>query len=289
MTLLMVNLLASFDDTDDAARGAAKGAAAAVVEPQGGSDTGGGDGGDSRMFNQDELNKIVQERLAKDRKKREEEVQEQVRTLESNYKELLANKNLESVDREKLENQLADLRKQNRTKEQQLADEKKRLEEEWSEKYETVAGKASEWENRYTESTITQALQAAAISHDAYNPQQVIVQLRSQTKLVEKLDSAGKPTGVLQPMVEMSVRDSDSGAQEQLQMTPDEAVEYMKKNPGDWGNFFKNNIREGIGASSATGGALTGDGTVDHTKLTDAQWFKLRKENPAALGMNYRQ
>lgn len=288
MNLLFVNLLASFDDNDGDGDG---GAATSVVNKQTGTGDGGGSdgGGDEPKFTTDDMNRIVQERLAKDRKKREEEFQQQVKSLETKYEELLANKSLEAADREKLENQLNDLRKQHRTKEQQLADEKKRLQEEWESKYKTIESKANEWETRYTESTITQALQAAAISHEAYNPQQIIVQLRGQTKLIEKLDSAGKPTGQLQPMVEMTVRNEDSGASEQLQMTPDEAVEYMKKNPGEWGNFFRNNIREGIGSSPATGGAVTGDGTVDHTKLTDEQWFKLRKENPAALGMNYRR
>ena len=51
----------------------------------------------------------------------------------------------------------------------------------------------------------------------------------------------------------------------------------MKKNPERYGGFFKNNIREGIGGTSATGGGMSGDGTVDLTKISDAQYFKLRK------------
>jgi Spy/CpxP family protein refolding chaperone len=284
--MLFVNLLASFDDVagDEGGEGAAK----TVITNPGGEGAAGGDAGD-RKFSQDDVNRFVQDRLSKDRKKHEKEVQEQVSSLEAKYEDLLTNKNLDSVEKEKLEGQLDDLRKQHRTKEQQLAHEKKTIEEEWQGKYETAISKGNEWENRYTESTITQALQSAAISNDAYNPQQIIVQLRSQTKLVEKMDAAGKPTGNLVPMVEMTVKNEDNGAQEQLQMTPDEAVEYMKKSPGDWGNFFKNNIREGIGSSSATGGALTGDGNVDHTKLTDEQWFKMRKDNPGALGMDYKR
>lgn len=256
-----------------------------------GGDSGAGDGGDTgkggdagkggnRSFTQEDLNRF----LAEDRRKHKEKME----ALENSYKELLANKSLDAEERTRLEASLEDLRKQYRTKEERLAQEKKQAEEKWQKQYEDERKKASLWENRYTESTIQQALQAAAIKHDAYNPQQVIVQLRSQTKLTEKLDMNGKPTGLLVPMVEMTVKNSDTGASETLQMTPDEAVEHMKKNPGEWGNFFKNNVRDGIGSSSATG-AMTGDGTVDHTRLTDDQWFKLRKENPAALGLKNRQ
>ena len=89
-------------------------------------------------------------------------------------------------------------------------------------------------------------------------------------------------------MVTMTVKNGETGVSERLQMTPDEAVEYMKKNPAQWGNFFKNNIREGIGSTNATGGALTGSGNVDHSRLSDDQWFELRKKNPAALGLKPR-
>lgn len=274
----LVQLLASFEGDDNS------GDTPPAKAPTAGDGDTSGDRNVS-TFTKDDVNRIVQERLAKDRKNRDEEYKTKVSSLEQKYEELLNNKSLEDQDREKLESQLEDLRKQHRTKEQQLEYEKKQAEEEWKSKYEEVFSKAQTWEERYTETTIQRELQAAAIKHEAYRPEQVIVQLRSQTSLKDQLDNNGKPTGKLVPMVEMTVRNGDTGASEQLQMTPDEAVEYMKKNPEDWGNFFKNNIREGIGSSSATGGAMTGEGTIDHTKLTDEQYFKLRKENPAALGI----
>ncbi len=285
---LLVNLLASFDDVDGDDEGAGDDGAASAAAVQQAAAAKTKDGDDGRKFNQDDVNRFVQERLAKDRKNRDTENQAHVASLEAKFEELLANKNLDSEEKDRLEVQLEDLRKQNRTKEQQAAHEKKANDEEWETKYETAVTKGNEWEHRYTESTITQALQSAAISHEAYNPQQIIVQLRSQTKLIDKMDASGKPTGQLVPMVEMTVKNADSGAAETLQMTPDEAVEYMKKSPDEWGNFFRNNIREGIGSSSATGGGLTGDGNVDHTKLNDKQWFDMRAKNPEALGLKAR-
>ncbi len=290
--LVKFKFLAAFEGNNDGSAGGnsgGDGGAGGIGDSAGagagnglgaGGSAGSGAGKGGRTFTQEEVNKF----LADDRRKHTEKYT----ALEKSYQDLLENQNLSKEERTRLEDQLEDLRKQQRTKEQQLAYEKKQAEEKYQAELKQWQEKAGTWESRYTESTITQALQSAAIKHDAFNPQQVIVQLRNQTKLVEKLDHVGKPTGKLVPMVEMSVKNEDSGAVEQLQMTPDEAVEYMKKNPEQWGNFFRHNIREGIGSSSATG-AFAGDGTVDHSKLSDEQWFKLRKENPAALGLKNRR
>ncbi len=272
-----VNFLASYEGDDTNDNGDADSAAAAAANANANANA----NKNGRVFTQEEVNKF----LADDRRKHTEKYQ----SLEGSYQELLKNQGLSQEDRDRLEQQLDDLRKQHRTKEQQLAFEKKEAEEKYQKEVEVLRKEKTTWEARYTESTIVQALQAAAIKHEAFNPQQVIVQLRGQTKLTDKLDHAGKPTGQLVPMVEMVVKNESSGVSEQLQMTPDEAVEYMKKNPEQWGNFFRSNVREGIGSISATGGALTGDGTVDHSRLTDEQWFKLRKENPAALGLKGRR
>lgn len=282
--LLFNVVLASFEDGNDDGTGdagAGDGGAGDAVS------AGAAAGGDNeKKFTQADVNKFMQERVGKEKKRHEAALKDQVSALETNYKDLLENKNLDTEEKEKLETQLDNLRKQHRTKEQQLDVEKKALQTEWEDKFQTAVSEKSIWEDRFTESTINQALQSAAIKHEAFNPAHIITQLRGQTKLVDKLDASGKPTGQLEPMIEMTVANADSGATEQLQMTPDEAVEYMKKNPSD-ACFFKNNIREGIGADNATGGALTGDGTVDHTKLTDDQWFAMREKNPAALGMDY--
>ena len=269
MLLNWFELLASFE-------GAGEGEGDGAGAPPAGAPPAAGDAG--KTFTQAEVNKF----LADDRRRH----QEKYSSLESSYQELLSNQNLGQEERGQLEQQLEDLQARHRTKEQQLAYEKKQAEEKFGSEISEWQEKAKTWESRYTESTINRELQAAAVEHDAYNPRQIVVQLKGQTELTEEMDVNGKPTGKLVPMVKMTVKNEDTGAQESLQMTPSEAVEYMKKNPEQWGNFFKNNIREGIGSASGTG-TMTGDGTVDVTKITDDQYYKLRKENPAALGLNH--
>ena len=232
---------------------------------------------------QKELNRI----LAEEKRKLRQKYEEPYKSLETDYQNLLQDKTLSDEKRGDYEKKLEEIQARQRTKEQQILHDKKLAEEGFQSRIGELEESAKTWEQRYTESSINRELQAAAVNNDAYNPEQIVVQLKSQTALVEQLDAHGKPTGNLVPMVNMMVKNEDSGATEMLQMTPDEAVEHMKKNPERWGNFFKNNIREGIGSTSATGGAMTGDGTVDVTRLSDEQYFELRKKNPRALGLDH--
>lgn len=276
MNTLYLNLLASFEDQESMGGSAPQGMGGEAPQPQGNQSA-------DRTFTQEDLNRF----LADDRRKTEAKFKEKFDQLEVSYQEAIQNKQLSDGDRQELENQLEDLRARHRTKEQQLAYEKKKSEEEAAQRIAELENRATQWESRYTESTINRELQAAAIEHDAYNPELVVVHLKNATSLEEIVDTDGKPTGIPAPMVNMTVRNEDTGAMETLKMTPSEAVSYMKKNPERFGGFFKNNIREGIGSNSATGGAMSGDGTVDVTKLTDEQYFKLRRENPSALGLNH--
>ncbi len=264
-------LLASFDSQEGGDEGSFN-----TPAPQGNADS-------AKTFTQEDLNRF----LADDRRKTEAKYKEKVDSLESSYQEALNSNQLSDTDRQELENQLEDLRARHRTKEQQLAFDKKQAEEQATQRISELEARSKQWESRFTESTINRELQSAAVEHDAYNPELVVTHLKGSTTLTEMVDQDGKPTGQLAPMVTMTVKNEETGMAESLKMTPIEAVQYMKKNPERYGGFFKNNIREGIGGTSATGGGMSGDGTVDLTKISDAQYFKLRKENPDALGLKH--
>ena len=284
----VLNFLACFDGesgdsgNDGGSSGAAAGSPAggapqsisAATQPRGDGGNTGNSGG-SRGFSQEDVNRM----LAEDRRRHQERYQ----TLEASYQELLQNQQLSAEERDKLSKSYEDLQKQFRTKEQQLAYEKKQAEEEAQKRIDELSQKGNFWETKYRHEKLVIGLQEAAVKHDAYNPKQLITQLLPQAKLVEQLDSKGKPTGDFRPMVEMTVLSDESGQEEVLQMTPDEAISLMKQS-AEHGNLFKNNVRDGIGASSGTG-SMSGDGTIDHKKLTDEQWFELRKKNPGALGL----
>ena len=249
-------------------------------------DAGGGDaGGGEKTFSQVAVNKIVEERLARDRKNREVEHKQQYAQLETRVTSLLENEGIVGEERDKLNVQLEDVRRQLRTKDQQAAHEKGLLQKDFDTQLEEKTKAAVVWEDRFRESSIVRSLQDAAASNDAYNSSQVVALLRPMTKLVEVMDEVtNKPTGDYKTMVDFPDMD-EKGDDVITQGTPDTIVKRLKV-LGDYANLFKSNVVAGIGANSATGGLAPGaGGRVDVTKLTTAQYAKLRKEDPAAVGL----
>jgi hypothetical protein len=231
-------------------------------------------------FDQDAVNKIVQDRLAKDRKKHEEKY----KGLEKTYKDLLANQALTQEERERLEAQLDDLQKQHRTKEEQAKHEKRQLQEKYENELQEYKEAAVKWETQHKEYMIQKSLTDAAIAHDAFMPGQIYDIVRKWTKLVDAVDESGKPTGQLTPVVDLPDVDADTGKPIITQRTPMEAVERLKEKLQP--NLFKSNVVSGVGGNSSTGGGGPGaDGRIDPSDLTTEQWMKIYKDDPTKLGL----
>lgn len=245
---------------DAAAKAAAKAAAAAP-----------------KVFTQDDVNKF----LADDRRKHTQKYEQ----LESAYRDALENQNLSSEQRGQLEAKLDELQKTFRSKEQQLEHDKRLLEERYSKDVKEQAEKAVLWENKFRQTLIDRTLQDAAVTNDAFNPTQILALLRPMTKIVEKTDDQGKSTGELVPIVDLTDIDTKTGESIITRRTPEDAVKRMRELPDLFGNLFKSNVVSGVGAGRAAGGSNTGDGRVDPRKISMDQYMKLRKENPAALGL----
>jgi hypothetical protein len=232
-----------------------------------------------KTFTQEDLNKF----LAEDRRKTEAKYKAELSKAEKNYQELLENKNLTEQDRTRLQESLEDVRKQLRTKEQQLSHEKKQVEEQYSTRLKEAEQKATHWETQYREEKITRAIVDAAVSEDAFRPEQIVLELFGKTKLVEDIDEiTKKPAGKHKVVVDFPDV-AENGDPIMTQRTPREAVKRMKELSDLYGNLFKSGIVSGIGGSSGQGGV--GTGHVDVSKLTPEQYMKLRKENPQALGL----
>jgi len=236
---------------------------------------GGGSAGAS--FNQDDVNRF----LAEDRRKH----QTALASVEAKLQEALNDKTMTEATRTALEENLTAIQGQLRTKEQQLALEKKHLEETHSVETVELQKKVVFWENLYRDSTVERSLQDAAVKNDAFNSDQIVVILRPLTKLLEVVDEkTGKTTGKYRPMVEMNDVDPKTGDPVVMVRTPEEAVKRMKELPETYGNLFKSGVVSGIGAGQATSAAL-GGGRVDVRKLTPQQYRELREKNPEALGL----
>ena len=109
--------------------------------------------------------------MAEDRRKHQAK-------LEKTIEEVQAHANLTAAERETLANQLEDLRKEGRTKEAQLAHERKQMEKDYEKKLAERAKAAETWELRYREGATERALLDAAVSGDAYNTETLMAVLR---------------------------------------------------------------------------------------------------------------
>jgi len=219
-----------------------------------------------KVFTQAEVNKI----LAEDKRKH----QAQAQKLELKLNETLTNVKLTQEERTKVEESLEDLRKQFRTKDETAKIERKALEDRYTNEITTLKTRAESAESKYVESTIARAIQDAAVTGDAFSPNQLVVLLRPMTKMIGD-----------NPMIDFPDVEADTGNPIVKQMTTTEAISRMKQLPEIYGNLFKSNVVGGVGAGSATGGAPGSTGKVDLKKITMEQYQQLRKTNPKALGL----
>jgi len=231
-----------------------------------------------KVFTQEQLNQYVQERLAKDRKARQEEFKK----IEKDYQNLLASKGLTESERDSLTERLEELQRQNRTKEEQAKVEKREIREQYENKLKELEKRAQDYENRYTRSTIERALTDAASKHGAYKASQIVTILEKHTKLVPPVDEKGNPIdGELVPRVDLPDV-NEAGEAYISNRTPDDAVERLKViDP----NLFLANVAAGVGGASTTGGVTPGaNGEIDISKLTPEQYQELRRKDPAKVG-----
>jgi len=275
-------ILASYDNAPvDGGPGAGDlfGGGEGAAPPAGGTKPG---GNAPPVFTQADVNRF----LADDRRKHIQKYEE----LESAYKDALENQTLTAEQRAKLQEQLEDVQKRFRSKEQQLEMDKKSLEDRYATDTQKLKESAVIWEAKYKSSVADRSLLDAAITNEAFSPAQIVGLLRPMTRMVEAMDDNGNPTGDLTPMVDFPDIDTNTGESIMTRRTPEEAVKRMKELVDQYGNLFKSNVVSGIGAGSATGGLAPGaDGRIDVKKLTTEQYMKIRKENPASLGLKPRR
>ena len=254
-----------------------------------GKDTGRGKGDEVRPpegFTPEQQKKF-NDAVATERRKQEAKYRKELEKTEATYKELLANsESLTEKERQTLQENLETIQGQLRSKEQQAAQEKKELETAYQGKLATLEKRAQVAETRWRDSTITRALQDAAIDNDAYNTHQVVTLLKSMTKLVESVDEkTGKPNGQFKVMVEFPDKDATTGQEVMTSKTPAEAVKRMTEIP-EFQNLFRKNVVSGVGGNSAIGGLTPGsNGRIDVRNLTPDQYQKIRAENPELLGL----
>ena len=172
----------------------------------------------ANLFTQEQVNEF----LKKDKLKHQAAHQKTLEELEALQKK----SNLSSQERADLEKQIEETRRLLETKEATAEEQLKKAQKAHAKELETLTGERDLWKTRYTDSTIVNSLTQAAVEHKAGNPKQIIALLRPNTTLTEELDSKGKPTGSLTPMVTWKDKD-DKGKDVTLTLSPTDVVKRM--------------------------------------------------------------
>jgi len=195
---------------------------------------------------QDKVNTL----LAEDKRKHQDAHRKTLEELQA----LKTKATLSSEERSELEKRIADTTKDLQTREQTAASEREKLVKAHKKELEVLNTERDSWKKRFTESTIKTSIisAAAASSPKAVNPEQILVILQPNTRLVEELDGEGKPTGNLIPKI--SFKDKDSkGKPVVLDLSPSEALKRMSEMEEHF-NLFAAEGSSGFGKFRASKG-----------------------------------
>jgi hypothetical protein len=187
---------------------------------------------------------------------------------ERQLSELSEFKNLSEQEREQLRESLELTQQQLRSKEENEKIEKQKLDAKHKRELAEYKKRADEADSKYRDSTIRSALVDAAAAHGAYSNSILISVLQGDTSIADD----GKV------IVTLKAKDDD-GRDTVLQMSPSDAVKWMKDRPETYGGLFADYVAKG---GTPQPGA---NGRVDVRTLSVEQVRKLYKENPRSLGL----
>lgn len=243
-----------------------------------GGDDQGGDGGDkNRVFTQEQVNEIVV--------KRNKKVREQLQNTERRYEQLLQSQQLTAQEKNELRGELETIQAQLRSREEQARYEAKKQQEKFQTTLEQTTGERDRFKSLFETQTRDNAIMQAAVTHDAYNPEQFISVLGPRTKIVEEVNEQGEKTGRLVPRVEVRVVGEDGTTNVELRPVED-AVAQMKDEPEKYGNLFRSNVASGIGEGSNSSAA---GGRVDPSKMSAEEYYANREAIKKQYGIRDRR
>ena len=262
MFLKSISRFTAFDGTDDdaIAKKAAEEAAAKKAAEE----------GKFTDKQQEQVNKIV----AEERRKMQEK---QAKTLEDMSK-LKDRASMTTKEKETLIKQIDDLKNQYMTTEEKARRAAEEAETKRTGEIAALTNDRDDWRKKHATLVVETAIVDAAALHKAIEHEQILAIVGPKTRLVEKLDDEGKPTGEYGPMVSFPDEDKDNKPIV-LELSVTEAVKRMKELE-KYGNLFEGSKRGGLGGV----GSQRLGGKVDLVKIAKedpAAYRKLRTERMA--------
>lgn len=193
----------------------------------------------------DELQNQLNSVLKTEREKRDKVITD----LKTEIETLSKRSNFTKEEKEELEARVGNLQSELMTKEEKAKAEAKRLEKERDEAIQNLTTERDSWRSRFESDRIRNSIVDAAMHHKAYNPSQIHTLLRDEATMKEVLGDDGKPTGEYAVVVNVETVDEETKKTKKLEMSPQEAVEHIKKIE-DHQNLFKSDGTGGIGGNN---------------------------------------
>lgn len=229
---------------------------------------------DGKFMTQEQLDRIVEQRLNKERSKNRKTLQ-RLQQMEQSLK-------MSDDEREQLQKEIEELEKRTMSADEIRKREEKRAQDRYQQELQQAKQDAETWKQRHDDLKINYEINTAA-QQNGVLPQSLPLltsYLKPQTKLVEETDDEGEKTGKFATKVDFEDRD-DEGNVIEVQMSVGEVVNRMRELPDYFGNLFDKDRNSGLGGQNGKAPGSRKDGY--RPGMSMQEYLELRKKNPGAI------
>lgn len=218
-----------------------------------------------KTFTQDQVNNF----LAEERRKLQAKNAPIITELET----LRSSARLTEEEKANLSARIESLQSESLSKEQQLTREVETYKKKITETEKTLTQKAEQWQSRYADLLVDNAISKAANTNDVFKESQMVDFLKPKAKVVQVVGDDGKPSDLFQVVIKFNDVDAKTGNPVALELSPSDTVKRMKELPEEYGNLFKSGVQAGVGKTKGSGPV----GEADVSTMTAAQYREHRK------------
>lgn len=217
---------------------------------------------DEPKFTQAQVDEFMNKRFKKEKEANE--------TLKKEYEKLQQSAGLTAQEKEEYAKKVQELEVLTLSKEDLAKKEAERIQKAAKQNEEKLTGERDLYKNLYSSTQIENAISRAAADPEikALRPEQMVLLLKNQTRLVQK-DVGGKS------QFEVAV-DWTEGDQA-VQIPVKEALKRMKEQPNQFGNLFESDSKGGVGGNNVS----SGDGGLNPASYETPEAY--RKHRAAIL------
>ena len=237
-----------------------------------------------KKFVQKDVDRIVQDRLARAQETHGVQVDKLVAELEG----LKTKATMTDGEREALGSRIEELRSEHLSAAQKATKTIKELEAKFTKVEAEKTNVQKEWRDRYDSFRIDRELMDAATFSNALTPMQLVKMLIPDTKVVEQLTDAGEPTGNYDVKTAITIfeGEGDKKTPVAIELSPRDAIAKLREMPNIWGNQFAADAADGVGGNQSVWAPRVPK--PDATEMPDdfEEYKAWRANNPKEAGLS---